>query len=361
MEPTISFDILSSFGDNVRLCEIEDDLRLYHYKECDENSNNFLKQIRGIVFDCGGNIVMRGFPYTPEYIVNERSFNEPISNFKVFQSHEGTILRVFFYKKWYVSTHKKLNASNSRWGSNESFESIFKRSIESLIKTDDTFRSVVPDYDRFFNILDKKKQYMFLVSNTPDNRIVCYGKDEPTLLHVGTFVDNHFTMNEKIGINTPQELFFDTKEDLVNYVDSINPFLFQGVILMGETGFYKIINRNYKQLYSIRGNCPNLKLRYLQLRKDEMLSTFCNLYSDKTHLFQSVETALLEISKNIHNVYIRRFVQKKFAVVLPNRYNTLLKCHTWYLQNKQPVTLELVYYMLLDDTPENILKIINRN
>ena len=42
MEPPISFDILSSFGDNVRLCEIEDDLRLYHYKECDENSNNFL-------------------------------------------------------------------------------------------------------------------------------------------------------------------------------------------------------------------------------------------------------------------------------------------------------------------------------
>ena len=120
MEPSVSFEHISSFEKSVYIYEIEDDLRLYHYKKINDTNDAFLlKQVRGIVFDVNNNLVMRGFPYTPEYIADENLknvFTQPLTNFKIFHSQEGTIIRVFFYNKWRVSTHKRLNATHSRWG-----------------------------------------------------------------------------------------------------------------------------------------------------------------------------------------------------------------------------------------------------
>ena len=361
MEPAICFQDLSAMGDQIRVCEIEDGLSLYHYKTCTKDSDNLLKQVRGIVFDANNNLIMRGFPYTQEFIASDNlstELNVNLKDFRTFASFEGTIIRVFFYNKWYVSTHKKLNAMNSYWAGDESFEEIFRRGVENVINTTE-FKTDFVDYESFFNTLDKSKQYMFLVTPTADTRIVSIGRG-PTVFHVGTFVNNVFTMDESIGFPRPSELFFNCIDELSKYVSGQNPLYLQGVILMGQSGFYKVVNNAYAVLAEIRGNQPSLAMRYIELKrdKDPNLAYFCNMYADKTDLFKNIELRLFEIARNVHNVYMQRFIHKKFAVVTPERYSILKKCHNFYKTHRQPITFEIVYMILLQQKPRFIVKLV---
>jgi hypothetical protein len=139
MEPAITFNDLSNFEGQIRVCEKFEDLSLYHYKTIDENSNPLLKQVRGVVFNDEGKLIMRGFPFTPEYTHDDPDLNSKIgqlSNYTIIPSFEGTILRVFCYKdKWFVSTHKKLFADHSHWANrNLSFEEQFRQTIDGILQ-----------------------------------------------------------------------------------------------------------------------------------------------------------------------------------------------------------------------------------
>ena len=361
MEPSISFEHILSFekDKSIYIPEIQDDLRLYHYKKVnDTNDDFFLKQVRGIVFDSNNNLVMRGFPYTPEYIADENLknvFTQPLTNFKVYHSQEGTIIRVFFHNKWHVSTHKRLNASHSRWGGGtDYFEDIFRRGVEHTFNI---------DYEMFFNNLDKTRQYMFLVTPTKDTRIVSCVHPLPKVFHVGTFVNNKFTMENLLQTPDPMvnnymtEIIFTDLDQLVNYVSSLNPLYTQGVILMGESGFYKIVSKQYSMLCQVRGNQSNLELRYLQIANNtDMRNMFCSLYPES---YQSVEKKIMNVARHIHSVYIKRFVKKQFAVVLPIRYGIIKKCHSYYTTQNSPVTLQVVLRILISESPEKLLRIIS--
>ena len=367
----ITFQHLQSLGDSVRLCDSEvvdgDLVSLYHYRQCDDSSDELLKQFRGIVFASpvsssdDAKLIMRGFPYTPELVVDntnpnllsetERLF--PKSRF--FDSYEGTILRVFFYKKWFVSTHKKLDASASRWGSNESFEDIFRQAVDKTGQIDGY------NYDTFFNRLDNTRQYMFLLRNTKNNRIVSKSPvDKPLFYHVGTYINNQFIVDDDIGIVRPSEQTFENAHQLLTAVANMDPFSCQGIFGCGENGFFKLINGSYSTLSKVRGNEPNLIKRYLDVRKSqEEFSAFSYLYMDSQELFTNVEKDLNKVARNIHMVYMKRFISKQYAVVDPSRYGILKKCHSLYLQNREPITLEIVWQMLNNESPTTLYRILS--
>lgn len=384
MQPAVTFDNLSHFGDRVYLCEVNDGLSLYHYKTCTETDDPLLQQVRGIIFDKDKNLVMRGFPFTPEYILddprlsinreliedemfinlNEKLGGDKMNEYRFFPSFEGTVIRVFnFNNKWYVSTHKRIDASQSYWSSDESFETLFRNAIDYIgrsgLKKDLPYK----DYETFFTTLDKDKQYMFLLRATPETRIVSMADKQPTVFHAGTFVNHQFTLEDKIpGILFVPEIKFKTFLQMYTFVLKANPMHFQGIIAMSPTrGFYKLTNPMYAELYKIRGNTANLNLRYLQLRSDDpvKLNSFLALYSDHSQTFSAIEKALLNIAKNIHNIYIRRFIRKEFAVVPPEQYNTLKKCHGEYIANKKPIYLETVLQILNKEPAEVLIKMLN--
>jgi hypothetical protein len=375
--PEITFQHLQTLGDSVRLCDSEvlegDLISLYHYRQCDDDSDSLLKQFRGIVFASsatGGEdttkLIMRGFPYTPEFIVNQENDDStnstmvdtitrlfPTSRF--FESHEGTIIRVFFHKKWFVSTHKRLDASASRWGSNESFEDIFRRAIDVLGASSDY------NYDTFFNRLDKARQYMFLLRNTKENRIVSLAPqgDKPAVYHVGTYINGEFVVDDDIGVVRPPEIKFENADHLFRTVCSMDPLFYQGVFACGDNGFYKLINKIYHDLSKVRGNEPNLTKRYLEVRKSqEDFGAFSFLYKDSATIFENVEKNLNKIARNIHITYMKRFISKQYAVVDPSRYAVLKACHSQYLQNRQPVTLEVVWNVLNSESSDNLYRML---
>jgi hypothetical protein len=376
MEPAITFDNLKKFLDDGRvyLCELSSNLSLYHYRSCTDDDSSDLKQCRGIVFDDQGNRVMRGFPYTPEYDADDTTFESKYANtfsyYRFFDSYEGTIIRVFYHgTKWYVSTHKRFDADNSKWAGTKSFEKIFRSAIDHIAKNN--AEAKFQDYDSFFNVLEKENQYLFLITSTVENRVVSVVNQPNNLVfHVGTYADHHFTFNTTIpGIPFPPERPFTTPSELVKFVKQMNPMYCQGIVAISTThGCFKVISTAYSYLYKLRANQPNLRLRYLQIRVPEAgetpeahmvkFSSFLSLYHDHALSFQEIEKTIHKAVMNIHTTYIRRFIQKQFAVLPPLQYEILKKCHTEYIQTHDPVTPKKVYDMLMKETSESLYKII---
>ena len=247
-------DITSLPG--IKLFDNDEYLELYHYTHCSDNDNDFVKNCRGVIFTKSGDNVLQTFPYSNEYTVpyddnNDIDMNDnnntipelnsiDLASYHIFDSYEGTIIRIFNYNnKWYVATHKKLDAFKSKWSSNDSFGMMFKKSLDTIYNFEDqnlkNFINNQSDdfnlYQTFLSKLDKSKTYLFLLRNNKDNRIVCDAPTSQLMFHVGTINDNILYFDENIGIPKPNELKFSTKKELFNYINDINYNEFQGVIV----------------------------------------------------------------------------------------------------------------------------------
>jgi hypothetical protein len=344
------------------------ELSCYSYDSCSENDSDFVKKSRGIVYD-GDNIVFRSFGYTPEYTVNDldqihNSLENMNNSFRVFDSHEGTIIRVFYYKKWYVSTHRKLDAFKSKWSSNKSFGEEFEESLLQHLET--------PGIDGLTQYLESKygvengKGYVFLLRNNKDNRIVCNSPETPTVYYVGTFYENgsKFKLDKDFFIPTPKEhTNLKTSAEIVDYVNSVNYADKQGVIIFNDESQIKIYNSEYHEWYNVRGNEASLKFRYLQVRTNPILSSKLKiLYPSYCKYFDEVETNIEHVSRRIHDAYINRFVCKRYTVVEPDEFRVVKECHGWHISNRTSniVTLNKVQSVVNGMPPSVLNRMIKK-
>jgi hypothetical protein len=380
-------------------------LDLFCYHKCDNDETSMVKNCRGIIFS-GDKVVMRGFPYTEEYTPDTDSLNslktvlaDRLSKCKFFDAHEGALLRVFYWQsKWYITTHRKLDAFRSKWASKESFGQMFKNALEEkwaskdpdfmrqCCGTDwepdapDGVESTVPDptldvQERFMKSLDETKQYMFLILNNYDNRIVCVSPDVPTVYHVGTFnttlVDDvrvpelTCAMTDRVGLPWPKEHTFETWNDMVKEVDNQNSERLQGLIIYDteSTKQYKLFNTEYHELFKVRGNEPSVKFRYLQVRMDkELVDRLYYLYPKFADAFDDYENTLYECAKEINKNYIDRFIKKKYVTVPKEEFHVMKACHDWHLQDREKnrISLRKVIDMMNEQNASNLNRIIRR-
>ena len=354
-------------------------LEMFCYKEgTDTDSASTVRQTRGVVFD-GDNVVMKTFGHTPEF--NEfdaasiaLSLGEhTIPDCMIFESREGALIRVFSHKsKWYVATHRKLDAFRSKWSSRESFGSIFERALIHHYSIDKEFASMVGEAGAsdptlilklFLDKLDPEYTYTFLISNTEENRIVCEAPQYPVAYYAGSFSPsgNAYTMFDEIPLPRPQRLFFANAAELCEHVKKSNPRLVQGVLIVSprlET--FKVTSSEYQYLYQLRGNCPSIKFRYLQLRNSgSLLTNFMNLYPLFRGDFAQYETVLQDIARNIHSSYIARFVKKQFVKVSPDEYRVIRDCHGRHISDRSfKVTFDEVQKALTRLTPVTLNRMI---
>ena len=372
-------------------------LDLFCYTKCDNNESDLIKKSRGVVYN-ENNIVLKGFPYTEEYTTDENSFNElkktmtkSLDSYKFYDAHEGALLRVFFWQtKWYISTHRKLDAFRSKWASKDSFGQMFHNGLETLLKhKDERFMKFFnPDYSdkqvessdfnltsEFLNKLDKNYQYMFLVLNNYDNRIVCSSPEEPTLFHVGSVrVDlvNNVTKpqdvvvwDQDVGIQKPTEHTFSSWDEVAEVVETQASSELQGIIIFDteQNKQWKLFNQEYYTLFKIRGNEPSVKYRYLQIRMDkQMVDKLYYLYPRYADAFDDYENTLYEIAKLINKNYIDRFIKKKYVTVPREEFLVMKACHDWHLQcrEKNRISLRKVIDTINEQPASNLNKIIRR-
>ena len=171
------------------------------------------KKCRGVVFK-NDKFLLSSNGWTPEFTTENleelRTCFTSDTNPVIFDSEEGCLLRLFYLKdKWYLITHKKLNAFKSRWVSEKSWGDMFVDGLKTLRKP----------WMSFYESLDKDKVYWFIVRYNQDNRMVCQAPEVPTIYHVGTVVENTLTFDTDIGIPYPQKHNFTTVEEMVDYVE----------------------------------------------------------------------------------------------------------------------------------------------
>ena len=323
-------------------------------------NESIVKQCRGIVFD-GEEIIMKAFSYTDEFSDKDNSvvsdildtLNEP---YYVFDAWEGALIRMFCHKdKWYITTHRKLNAFKSKWASGESYGASFKKALEWQMWGNENLREVtrakehVDDLVAFQNYLNKDRQYMFLVCNSNNNRIVCNAVIEPTMFHVGTFIDGVLDVTDDINIRKPNRYTFESTNHMLEHVNKIDYMVNPGVVVISKNRQFKVSNSRYLDLVKLRGNQPSVKFRYLQIRHDNDLNMKLRmLYPEFITHFNQYDADIIAISKIIHTAYMNRFINKQFVTVPVADYQIIKQAHSWFIADRmnRKVTQKVIYEIL---------------
>lgn len=322
--------------DNVKLCDTdpENGIELYCYQKT--NDDPVEMEVRGLVFAPDGKLISKGFSYTPEYSSDisfhnaEHKFNAPNDTRTVFRSHEGVVLRVFAYNgKWYISTHRRLNAYRSRWGSDETFGELFDQGMRNLglISDDQTC------LQWFADNLDDTYTYAFLISNTPNNRLVCHAPKDIEIIHIGTFgSDGTYWAHYSCPIPKAKEYNFDSDVEMLEAVEKIDHMKHQGFVIFNADGpVFKLFHPTYYKLWSLRNNVSSIKLRYLQIIGDEEKSrTFRDLYPENKKDFDQYDKYVEMVANEGACMYNMRFVCNRKAHVRQELYQLLLMCENVY-------------------------------
>jgi hypothetical protein len=376
----LTYENVLKMNNKIRMTDKNEEtgLELFCYNHCDNNESDFVKKCRGVVFH-DGKLVMSAYPYTDEYSHTELNVLEKVltnfSKWTFFEAYEGTLLRMFYFSgTWFLTTHRKLNAFRSKWSSKDSFGTLFKRALSTCFK-DVPNESIL---ETFQNGLDKNRQYMFLVRNTHENRIVSDPpkNGEPLVYHVGTFIDGKLDLFDQVGLPKPKKLNFLNIDELVDYVSKINYKEAQGVmcfgpnstpgVVQGTPGVVqcKVYNSLYHELSRVRGNIPSVKFRYLQVRMTkDLVNKLYSLYPDMIETFEDYEKTLGKIAEYIYNAYTQRFISRYVVTVPVEEYQVVKDCHKWFLLNprKHYISIQKVISELNKQPPTNLNRMIRRH
>ena len=367
---------VEALSNRIRLVDNDEEagLDLFCYVSCGPTDTGLIRKCRGVVFN-GEDVVMKAFPYTVEYNNTEtKLIDENITphfdRCQCYDAHEGALIRMFYFSgKWYTSTHRKLNAFRSKWASRESFGTSFKRALESEVDNNKVLRESLPDGDenlleRFQSTLDQDKQYMFLIRNTSENRIVCQPPERPTLYHVGTFVEGELVMTDDIKVPYPKKHSFSSIDELYSYVEKVDPRDLQGVIIFAPDNLqYKILQKDYQEFFRARGNEPSIKFRYLQVRMNKKyVDMLYHLYPDMADTFDDYENVMYDVANSIYCSYVQRFIKKRYVTVPREEFAVIRECHSWHEQDRAEnrINLNKVIEILNLQTPTNLNRMQRR-
>jgi len=390
-EDKIDFDKLEFTRSNIetlssKINKFDSDdngLDLFSYINCKNSDHDFIKKCHGVVFN-NDKLVLNGFPYTTEYTFenNKTEIIEKIENefdkCVFYDGYEGCLIRIFYFNnKWYVSTNKKLNALKSNWSSKKSFGMFFVDALIYQMETNDEFRNILFSKEKIIceknildvfceSMLDKNNQYMFLLLNNYENRIVCDPPENPKFYHVGTFINNELNMEKQdsLPVPFPERLNFNNMDEVYDYVNDVDYKNTQGIIVFTPNNIqYKIFNEKYFELYNVRGNEPSIKFRYLQVRMNRRDNEALRyLYPQNIDDFEKYENYIFDSSKFIYNSYVDRYI-KRIRTVVPNEeFNVMREAHSWYLENrdKHKINYEKIIEILNKQKATNLNKIIKR-
>jgi len=376
-------DIEGELTNVVSITDFNDNYRIYHYNKLPDNPNDDLDAYeRGVIRDSKGNILCKSFSFTPELFSDQRQqINEALGSgrlsdkFKFYKAEEVTLIRAWFHdNRWHLSTHKKIDAYNSRWSSQKSYGELFCEAIHHYVKNGELKDKILYELDEdimdcFFATLRTDRVYAFLLRTNNDNRIVCKAPTNPTIYLAGEFDTNTFKYTEEnsSGISRPDELFFSDIESLFNNLDNTDTDKFQGIMVYSFNEYgelektIKLTSKNYMDLYHVRGNCPSLIMRYIEIRNDPItFKQFIELYPEHTDLFNEIENSVLNLIINTYSLYVQKYINKQY-IKFPKHYVLLLKdLHNFYLQDRKnnKITYDIVDMYINCMSPSRVIELV---
>jgi hypothetical protein len=278
--------------DYISVVDTNEDLVSLHYNEDAESMWKLLQskksypfgEIRGLVIDKKQNkIIMKSFPNTKNVII-ENNYDS-LDQFKYFsQRYEGTIIRVRYYnQKWLISTHRKIDCSKSKFGS-QTFKQMFEDACKFM------------DFD--YTTLDQNLCYVFLLVH-PNNQITNqYTVENPHLYHLDTLSDSHYYL---FGLKNLKSIYKNStikipKPQILNKTQAID-LLKQGygVVSLGFQNKTNFIPSSLNTLIEIRGNECNIFKRWCQLKQQNRENDIFKVIKHTTD-FQSLLNQQIELT-----------------------------------------------------------------
>jgi len=332
-----------------------------------------LRKIRGTIIDKKTNrVVCNGgvFPY--EYSENDENkfmekmteLNHKLEDMDVGYSFEGTVIRIFYHGKWYISTHRKLDSGRSKWGSNNSFKDLFENALK------ENYNLSLKD---LFTRLNLRCQYTFMLMADENTRFVCSPKGLKKVYFLGS-TDPEDACLKIDGLPKPK--FEDmTITSIFGFVKGLKyPFDYQGILLTHTSGSqYRIMNEEYIKLFKVRNNEQSIPYRYLQLKtqnNQEMIELLKQLYPQYISTFNLYDE---NISKLVDLIF-QEYDKRKQRSLLPENLQTVVQIDQRVylfiknkLINKGIVTPEKILDLLLLEEASNlnnmikVVKMINKH
>lgn len=309
--------------------EPKDNLYLLHYVIPGKEVNHIRGTIIHITPDGECKILAQSFPFSDDINVEELSsgnfsFDE---TYRVTEVYEGTVIRIYkgpITGEWYFSTHKKIHGRKSKW-SGPTFGDIF----DSMW---------MPEENNFDNYFKSDRCYIFILAH-PENKLVCSFEPNIRLVAIHNFdqvfndgysSDYKITNNLKLEKTHPHVIIHNdtfsnltSKDELKEIVNSIPFSRSTGVFVykLDETrkkfvDYYKLTSSEYLSKRLLRGNEPNLKLRYLEFKieNSDRLKEFLELFSESTYLFNDVDKEFDRLTIYLKKFYNRRYKNKEYCV-----------------------------------------------
>lgn len=369
--PSITREFINSNLESKKISKTDynPDLEIfcYNYDMSFKEEEEKLMKTRGVIFH-KEELIVPAYPHTTEVVNNTDEMRETLKdinfdNFIVFKSYEGCLLRLYnFNDTWKLSTNRKLNAFKSKWSSPNSYGDNFVLAIIEEYNRNHDFKEFIGEveydniYKTFLSKLDKDKKYNFLLLNDINNRIVCNAPTVPTVLHIGTFIENYLDMDFDLHISKPERVPISNIEELTHYITTnIDDRFNQGLVLFGNNNIYKILNEKYDDYFKVRNNCSSVRFRYLQLRLDHPMAKKLNeLYPEYSRDFDDYEEIIYACGKRILSSYIEKFIKREKGITYPKQDYYIMKlCHTNFLADRvnNKIKIEIVMHFLDKQSP----------
>lgn len=331
------------WAEYIRVLDRQGNLALLHYINTTVEAGGALNEeplkeigsVRGVIVDTDtGKVVCRSFEYTPEVVSTDvdRLMNLDLGSKRFYPACEGTVIRLYHYGgEWRIATHRKINAERSYWAG-PTFGELFSK----LRKFD-------------YNILNTENCYIFLLSDN-SNRLVYKVPElgQLMLLAVYNRATDSFLPNEDWGtplegVVYPEEVKINDNQQLQNVTNNyaqMQSFDRAGVMVVdpqNPSRPVKVINGDYNTIRNSRGNEPNLRARYLQVRGTPECDTLKTWFTDSEYqgVFAAAEAEIDVLVKVLHQMYIHRYVKKNFDTLPKEEFVVLQRCHTWHSEDRQ--------------------------
>lgn len=248
--------------------------------------------------------------------------------FDVEYCEDGTVVRLYNYNgNWYTATNKCINGKDSYWSSYKTFDEMFWEIFDI-----NTLSNLNPMHTYVFILLHK------------DNRIVVKHKYNSLVYICG--IDN-ITMEENYAnifkgaydIDRPKYIKCDNYEELCQFMRTTNVTK-RGVLVKVDNQIYKLDYSDYSKVKSVRGNVPQIRMRYLELLNDpEMLNELEMYYQEYFFTFAVIRESLNRLAKSIYRTYIDSHVKHVIRVNEEHAYyRTLKQLHAQYKTTEKPIT-----------------------
>ena len=306
-------------GGHLRVIECESDLYLIRY---DKGSSNFdvpsTGWFRSVVWDGTTNRPLCvGPPKATE------SIPENQDSFTYEEFYEGVMINAFL-RDGHVRlvTRSKLDATGTFYSA-RSFQSLLMDTGMTL----DAIQAL---------LAERGAQFVSLLLQHPEHRIVSrITEPRAIVIHTGSVnPSGSVTFQDRVPtLEKPGTMPLD---GWARSMAEAKGWQHQGLVIKdGKGSRYRLRSSAYTMVRTLRGDSPRIEARFLKLRQQQLMETYCFYYPEEKDILDQLELLVRQLTQQLYNFYVCTHIKHsiKFAD-LPAYWKThVYALHSYYLGN----------------------------